>query len=418
MEILRMQTLRFGLIGLLILCSGLTHAQQPAETPKTPTPEERIRMLEERVRLLEKLLIDKDLKIQQLEQAQAVPLNRQTPLAPQASPAPQAPHELGGQPQQPQNVNPWQRVPGQTFELPPGMVTPEQMRELQSRLESFMQREFDNDDDFFNRPFPDPFDDGPNQRWVQPQHPGRRVPPLLDRRPRLGASLKDSDPELRERFGNSDALEGAFVLELVPGLAAEAAGFQIGDCVIEFNGRPIKSSQEVVEAVQNAPDGEQRVIVLRRGNRIALKPNLGSATPPSATPKTQRQRKLSLYAEQFELPEALAKQLELTEAQREKMVEVLNRGKAALQTAYLQEPAPAGIVDLKRLRALLTVELQKAESELRSTLSENQMSTWRNWREEHQGLSASLSEQRIEGRQELKPRPGLPPESKGEEYEF
>ena len=61
------------------------------------------------------------------------------------------------------------------------------------------------------------------------------------RRGQLGVHIQDVTPSIAEAL-NLDVEQGALVSQVVPGSAAEQAGLQAGDVIVEVNGRPVDSS--------------------------------------------------------------------------------------------------------------------------------------------------------------------------------
>src|SRR5262249_28767329 len=72
----------------------------------------------------------------------------------------------------------------------------------------------------------------------------------------LGVSLRDPQT----------AGSGAVVAELANGSPASTAGLRGGDLIIEFDGRPVKSPQQLAEIVANTPVGRTvRLKFVRNG---------------------------------------------------------------------------------------------------------------------------------------------------------
>ncbi|HWC10744.1 MAG TPA: trypsin-like peptidase domain-containing protein, partial [Acidimicrobiales bacterium] len=61
--------------------------------------------------------------------------------------------------------------------------------------------------------------------------------------------------------------EGAFVLDVVPGSAAEAAGIQAGDVIVALGSDRVRSSEELGTAVRKYKPGDQVEITWNRGGR-------------------------------------------------------------------------------------------------------------------------------------------------------
>jgi len=92
----------------------------------------------------------------------------------------------------------------------------------------------------------------------------------------LGVQVQEVNSELAASFG-MEKPEGALVSEVAKGSAAEEAGLQPGDIIVEFNGHAIHRSTELPPVVGIAPVGKPlKMKVLRQGNEklltVKLKP--------------------------------------------------------------------------------------------------------------------------------------------------
>lgn len=87
----------------------------------------------------------------------------------------------------------------------------------------------------------------------------------------LGVLIQDVTRELAESFGMEKPL-GALVSQVLPGSPAEKAGFEVGDIIVEFNGKPVVSSSSLPPMVGVTEVGSTTpVMVLREGKRLELK---------------------------------------------------------------------------------------------------------------------------------------------------
>jgi len=87
----------------------------------------------------------------------------------------------------------------------------------------------------------------------------------------LGILIQDVNRELAESFG-MDHPEGAVVLKVMPDSPAAKAGLQVGDVVIEYNGKRIHQSSDLPLEVGRTPIGKTvPVTVIREGKRKTLK---------------------------------------------------------------------------------------------------------------------------------------------------
>jgi serine protease Do len=98
---------------------------------------------------------------------------------------------------------------------------------------------------------------------------------------RLGVNVQTMNQALAESFGLERA-EGALVAAVTPDSAAEKAGLQPGDVVLEFNGRPVGDSGELAAMVgESTPGAKVQLEVLRKGERRTLAATLGTTADES-----------------------------------------------------------------------------------------------------------------------------------------
>lgn len=86
------------------------------------------------------------------------------------------------------------------------------------------------------------------------------------RRGYLGVSIDDLTPEIAEAF-NMENTEGALINEVEEGTPAEEAGIQRGDIIVEVNGRPVRSANELRLRVAETPPGTEVKVQLLRGGK-------------------------------------------------------------------------------------------------------------------------------------------------------
>lgn len=90
----------------------------------------------------------------------------------------------------------------------------------------------------------------------------------------IGVGLGDLDPEAAEYLGLGD-IRGAVVTVVDPKGPAGKAGFKTYDIITEFNGKPIKSSFELMDAVSDAPIGKPaKAKVIRNNKPVTLNVNV------------------------------------------------------------------------------------------------------------------------------------------------
>ena len=84
------------------------------------------------------------------------------------------------------------------------------------------------------------------------------------------------DFDVAERFG-IDATSGAFIQDVTSGSGADVAGLQPGDVIVEVEGRRIRNSEDVGQAVRAQEPGASITIVIEReGEEVRVNATLGS----------------------------------------------------------------------------------------------------------------------------------------------
>jgi S1-C subfamily serine protease len=95
------------------------------------------------------------------------------------------------------------------------------------------------------------------------------------RRAFLGVQMTDVTPELARRGGLS-VNEGALVVQVISGSAAEQAGIRARDVIVEADGKQVKDTQAVSSAISAHKPGDRMPIVVARGDqRLTLQVTLG-----------------------------------------------------------------------------------------------------------------------------------------------
>jgi serine protease Do len=114
----------------------------------------------------------------------------------------------------------------------------------------------------------------------------------------LGIYIQQVTPELGESLGLKTA-QGALVAEVLKGGPAKAAGIQRGDVIVEFDGKPVTSAQELPLMVAETPLGKVVTVKVMRDKKplefsatitesheaqiaLAEKPRPGAPGAPSA----------------------------------------------------------------------------------------------------------------------------------------
>jgi serine protease Do len=101
-------------------------------------------------------------------------------------------------------------------------------------------------------------------------------------RGRLGIGIQPMTKELAETF-KLDSTDGVVVVSVEPGSPAEKAGLQVGDVILEYNGKRIEEPNVLPRLVGGTKPGEQaKLEVLRKGERQTLSATVGETPAPSA----------------------------------------------------------------------------------------------------------------------------------------
>jgi len=92
----------------------------------------------------------------------------------------------------------------------------------------------------------------------------------------MGVQLEDIDEEQAQSLGVKDS-EGAFVMMVMPGSAAEKAGLQPYDLIVEFDGKKIASARDLTKAAAGTPvGGKVTVKIMRNGKAKSVNLTMGS----------------------------------------------------------------------------------------------------------------------------------------------
>lgn len=100
----------------------------------------------------------------------------------------------------------------------------------------------------------------------------------------LGVMIQDITPELAESFSlKSD--QGVLVSDVVKNGPAAKAGFERGDVVVSFNGKPVTDAHDLSRMVASYKPGTKvNVGIIRNGRDKQLKTTLGTMPKETATP--------------------------------------------------------------------------------------------------------------------------------------
>jgi len=95
------------------------------------------------------------------------------------------------------------------------------------------------------------------------------------RRGVLGVRVQDLTAEIAEAFG-LDRREGALVAQVAPNSAADEAGLESGDVIVAVNGEPVRSANDLANAIGLLPIGtEVEIRYLRDGRERAATAVIG-----------------------------------------------------------------------------------------------------------------------------------------------
>lgn len=117
----------------------------------------------------------------------------------------------------------------------------------------------------------------------------------------IGAMLGDLDPEAADYLGLGQDASGAVITNLVPQGPAAKAGLKVYDIVTEFNGRKIRNSLELMDAVSDATIGKPvKATAIRNRKTVALNLTVGER-PDDKKPVTVKPTKYSGQKAPFDL---------------------------------------------------------------------------------------------------------------------
>lgn len=81
-------------------------------------------------------------------------------------------------------------------------------------------------------------------------------------KPRWGLGLTDVTPELRDQLRLSSEIHGAVVEQVQPGSAADNAGLQRGDVIVEVNRHAVQNAGDVRQALSAVPKGQDALVLV------------------------------------------------------------------------------------------------------------------------------------------------------------
>ncbi len=153
----------------------------------------------------------------------------------------------------------------------------------------------------------------------------------------LGVGIQKITPELVETLELDDE-KGALVSQVFDESPASEAGFERSDVIVEFDGQPIESMEQLPRIVASTPVGKSvGVVVLRDGKRKHLKVKVGELDEPQIVASLQQHQGASEFGftAQNVTPE-VAEQLGLSKAEGVVITEV-QPGSPAAQAGLRRE---------------------------------------------------------------------------------
>ena len=103
------------------------------------------------------------------------------------------------------------------------------------------------------------------------------------RRGQMGVMIQDVTPDLAKAFG-IDRQSGAVIAQVVKDSAADKAGLKVGDVVVAINGKAVKNSSQLRNAVGLLRIGEKvKLDIIRNGKKRSIKADI--AAPKRTTAK-------------------------------------------------------------------------------------------------------------------------------------
>jgi len=134
----------------------------------------------------------------------------------------------------------------------------------------------------------------------------------------LGVLIQEVTRELAESFG-MDNPQGALVAKVLDDSPAEEAGLQVGDVIVEFNGKKVMRSSSLPPLVGRSAIGKDaKVTIIRNRSREQIKVRIAelptSMTRASFSPEPDEDKPLeksALGMSVIELPESVKKKLKI-----------------------------------------------------------------------------------------------------------
>jgi serine protease Do len=91
----------------------------------------------------------------------------------------------------------------------------------------------------------------------------------IDRDFQTGMSIRPIDANIARYLG-LPTTDGAVIVELAPRSAAQSAGLEVGDVIVELNGRPVRSDEDVVLVINDSRVGDELTMkIVRKGETLS-----------------------------------------------------------------------------------------------------------------------------------------------------
>ncbi len=221
-------------------------------------------------------------------------------------------------------------------------------------------------------------------------------------KPRLGIGMAPISEELKKKYGN-DVKSGVFVVEVHEKSAAEEAGIREGDCFISFDGKPISEPEDLAKAVREAPAGTVEAKIVRKGQEILVKISLpkrkssmwggmGETMRGFRGPANER-FEIQVDSDSLSLSDELAAKMKLTDEQKKRVEEILEKARKELNEEISKEHAPKrgpGRWEFRfedNMEERLKSKEAQVEKELSKFLSAEQMEAYRKERSSKRSTS-------------------------------
>lgn len=155
----------------------------------------------------------------------------------------------------------------------------------------------------------------------------------------LGILIQDVTRELAESFGMPKPI-GALVAKVIPDSPAAKAGIQVGDVVVEYNGREVESSSALPPMVGVSPlDKKADVKIIRNGKPVDLKVAISELPPEEELAQAGGNGSKGISIRRIDITVS-----DLTDELRQKLDESVDGG-AYVESVHSGVAAKAGVME-------------------------------------------------------------------------